>query len=96
MTVTAAASIDRSLVLAVGDATISGSNPVVEGLIGPFRSKVAAEANRTIDLAAQLPAGVTVSDVSDRGGRRRRDLGDVSASRVTESRGPATREPRLG
>ena len=64
VTVTASASIDRSLVLEVGDVTISSSNPIVEGFIGPFRSKVAAEANRTIDLAAQLPAGVTVSDVS--------------------------------
>ena len=64
VTVTASASIDRSLVLEVGDTTISSSNPIVEGFLGPFRSKVAAEADRKIDLAAQLPAGVTVSDVS--------------------------------
>ncbi|WP_456788190.1 hypothetical protein [Cellulomonas sp. P5_C5] len=64
VTVTASASIDRALVLEVGDATISSGNPVVEGLIAPFRSRVAAQADRRIDLAAQLPAGVTVSDVS--------------------------------
>ena len=64
VTVTASASIDRSLVLEVGDATISSSNPLVEGFLGPFRSKFADQADRTIDLAAQLPAGVTVSDVS--------------------------------
>ena len=64
VTVTASASIDRSLVLEVGDATISSSNPLVEGFLGPFRSKLADQADRTIDLAAQLPAGVTVSDVS--------------------------------
>ncbi|GEK23585.1 hypothetical protein [Cellulomonas xylanilytica] len=64
VTVTASASIDRSLVLEIGDVAISSSNPVVDGLIGPFRSRVAAEAGRTIDLAAQLPPGVRVSDVS--------------------------------
>lgn len=64
MTVTASASIDPALVLEVRDATVSSSNPVVDGLIAPFRAKVAAEANRRIDLAAALPPGVRVSDVS--------------------------------
>jgi len=64
VTVTASASIDHALVLEVRDATVSSSNPLVEGLIAPFRSKVAAEANRTIDLAAALPPGVRVTDVS--------------------------------
>ncbi|WP_028044925.1 hypothetical protein [Cellulomonas sp. URHE0023] len=64
VTVTASASIDRSLVLDVADVKMSGSNPVVEGLIAPFRSKISAASDRRIDLAAQLPAGVTVSDVS--------------------------------
>ena len=64
VTVTASASIDPAMVLEVRDATISSSNPLVDGLIAPFRSKVAAEANRRIDLAAALPPGVRVSDVS--------------------------------
>ena len=50
--------------LEVVDVQISGSNPVVDGLLAPFRSKIAAEAGRKIDLAAMLPPGVVVTDVS--------------------------------
>ena len=63
-TATASVSIDPSLVLDISDATIVGSNALVDGLLAPIRSKVSAYAHRRIDLAAQLPAGVTVSDVS--------------------------------
>ena len=64
VTVSASASIDRSLVLQVIDTKISGSNPVVDGLLAPFRSKISANAERKVDLAALLPAGVVVTDVS--------------------------------
>jgi hypothetical protein len=64
VTVTASASVDPAMVLEVRDATVTSSNPVVDGLIAPFRSKVAAEANRRIDLAGALPPGVRVTDVT--------------------------------
>lgn len=62
--VTAEARIDDALVLSVRDAEISSSNPIVSALVAPFRSRIAAVAGRRIDLAALLPAGVSVTDVS--------------------------------
>ncbi|MET0789235.1 MAG: hypothetical protein ABWY33_08335 [Cellulomonas sp.] len=62
--VTGVASIDDALVLSVRDAEISSTNPIVGALVAPFRPRIAAVVARTIDLAALLPAGVSVSDVS--------------------------------
>ena len=64
VTATATASIDDALVLSISDARLVGSNPLVDGLLAPFRSRIAAQGERTVDLAALLPAGVSVSDVS--------------------------------
>jgi len=68
-TVAGSGSIDRSLVLDIGDVELSSSNPIVHGLIAPFRSKISARTNQKIDLAAQLPPGVVVSDVSVAAGK---------------------------
>jgi len=62
--VTAEARIDDALVLSIRDADISSSNPIVSALVAPFRPRIAAMAARRIDLAALLPAGVSVTDVS--------------------------------
>ena len=62
--VTAQAQIDDALVLSIRDADISSSNPIVSALVAPFRPRIAAMAARRIDLAALLPAGVSVTDVS--------------------------------
>lgn len=73
--VTGVASIDDALVLSVRDAEISSTNPVVGALVAPFRPRIAAAAARRIDIAALLPPGVSVSDISiDVGG------GDVVVS----------------
>jgi len=64
VTATATASIDDALVLSISDTRLVGSNPLVDGLLAPFRSRIAAQGERTVDLAALLPPGVSVSDVS--------------------------------
>ncbi|WP_028048561.1 hypothetical protein [Cellulomonas sp. URHD0024] len=64
VTLTADASIDDALVLSIRDPKLVGSNPIVDRLVEPFRPTIAAAVRRTIDLAALLPPGVSVSDVS--------------------------------
>jgi hypothetical protein len=64
ITATASAAVDDTMVLTVGDVQLSSGNPLVGAMLGAFRGKIEAAAGQRIDLAASLPPGVHLTDVT--------------------------------
>lgn len=67
---TATLRIDDALQVHVEDLRITSSNVIVAGLLAAVRGKVEERTKQPIDLAAQLPAGVRVTDVTLTAGER--------------------------
>ncbi|PFG42715.1 hypothetical protein ATJ88_1385 [Isoptericola jiangsuensis] len=64
ITATASAAVDDAMVLTVGDVHLHSGNPLVAAMLGAFRGKIEAATGQRVDLAASLPPGVHLRDVS--------------------------------
>lgn len=62
--------VDDALRVHVEDLRITSSNVIVAGLLAAVRGKIEERTKQPIDLAAQLPAGVRVTDVTLTAGDR--------------------------
>lgn len=65
----ATATVDDRLVLSLSQVEVASGNPLVSALLSVVRGRLDEISRRRIDLAAQLPPGIRVSDV-------RLDVGD--------------------
>ena len=63
---TASASIDDRMGVTLSDIQVDSGNPLVAAMLGAFRGKIARYEGRRIDLASELPAGISVADVQVR------------------------------
>lgn len=59
----ATATIDDRLVLSLSDVEVSSGNPLVAALLSAVRGRLDEISRRRIDLAAQLPPGIHITDV---------------------------------
>ncbi|WP_418277361.1 hypothetical protein ACNHYB_05310 [Isoptericola jiangsuensis] len=64
VTASAAASIDRQMVLTVDHVKISSGNPIVAAMLAAMRGRIEEAAGRRVDLADALPPGVRLTDVT--------------------------------
>lgn len=69
-TATATLRVDEALRVHVEDLRITSSNVIVAGLLAAVRGRIATATEQPIDLAAQLPPGVRVTDVALTAGER--------------------------
>ncbi|MBT0995428.1 hypothetical protein KIN34_14155 [Cellulomonas sp. DKR-3] len=58
------ATVDDALGVTVRDVRVTSRNPVVAALLGAVRSKVDRYDGRRVDLVAELPAGLRLTDVT--------------------------------
>lgn len=59
----AVAEVSADLVVTVRDVEVTSRNPLVAGLLLAFRGKLEAVQRERFDLAAELPAGVRITDL---------------------------------
>lgn len=63
---TASASIDDRMGVTLSDIKVDSGNPLVSAMLGAMRGKIERYEGRRIDLAAELPTGISLADVQVR------------------------------